>query len=375
MQRYLYSKLLQDLPKKMVVLTGPRQIGKTTLAKQLVTEFTHPIYLNFDDPADKQIIQKRYWPLNTDFLVFDEIHKQKNWKVYLKGVFDTRQDKQTILVTGSARLDTFRQSGESLAGRYFHYRLHPLSVRELKDQIEPYECINQLNYFGGFPEPFLANSEETSDRWRKQYYTDLVREDILDFSKIHEIKTIQLLLEMLRERVGSPLSYLSLSRDLQVSPNTIKNYVNILESLYIIFLIRPYYKNIARSILHEPKVYFYDSGYVKADDGIKLENTCAVCLQKHAHFLQDSKGKDIVLNYLRTKEGKEVDFVLAVDGELDTLIEIKLSDISPSKSLQYFANHFPITKAVQLVHNCRKPQQLNNLEIVPAGEWLANLEA
>ena len=131
MKRYLYDHILSDLKKKMVFLTGPRQVGKTYLAKNIQEEFKNSIYLNNDDIDDAVIIRKRGWAINNELIVLDEIHKMKGWKNYLKGTFDTRSPQQTFLVTGSARLETFRQTGDSLAGRYFSYRLHPLSVREL----------------------------------------------------------------------------------------------------------------------------------------------------------------------------------------------------------------------------------------------------
>lgn len=238
-----------------------------------------------------------------------------------------------------------------------------------------YEALSALNRLGGFPEPFLSASEDEANRWRRQYYTDLVREDIMDFSRINEIRALRLLLEMLRKRVGSPLSCTSLANDLQVAPNTVRKYVAILESLHIVFPIRPFHTNIARSILKEPKVYFYDSGYVDGDEGIRLENTVAVSLLKHVQFLQDAKGKEISLHYLRTKEGKEVDFCLAEKGTLTHLIEAKLSDDSVSANLRYFINRLPQAKAFQLVHNARHDQEADGASIVRAGEWLSQLAA
>jgi predicted AAA+ superfamily ATPase len=374
MKRYLYNHIHADLKKKMVFLTGPRQVGKTYLAKEIQKEFKNSTYLNNDDIKDSRIIRKKEWALNSELIVLDEIHKMKGWKNFLKGTFDTRNSRQTFLVTGSARLETFRQTGDSLAGRYFSYRLHPISVRELSGKVAPYEAVSMLNRLGGFPEPFLSGSDEEAARWRKHYFSDIVREDIMDYSRINEIRAIRLLLEMLRQRVGSPVSFSSMAEDLQVSPNTIRKYLNILESLNIIFIIRPFHKNIARSLLKEPKVYFYDSGYVEGDEGIKLENTVAACLLKNVHYLQDAKGSDLDLYYVKTKDKKEIDFALADKNALTDFIEVKLSDSGVSPHLRYFKERYPKTKAVQLVHNARYDTEVNGVQILRAGEWLAKLE-
>lgn len=380
MKRYLYSQILKDLKRQMVFITGPRQVGKTYLAKQIMPVFKRPQYLNYDAIEDRRIIQGRTWRINADLVIFDEIHKMKDWKNYLKGIYDSRPENQSILVTGSSRLETYRQSGESLAGRYLHLRLNPLSVRELKDVLQPYEALEKLNKLGGFPEPFLwgveeddSHSEEYAARWRNQYYTDLIREDIVEFSRIHEIRTMKQLVELLRSRVASPLSYKSLAEDLQVSPNTIKKYIQILESLYIIFLVKPYHKNIARSILKEPKLYFYDSGYIKGNEGIRFENTCAISLLKYVQYLYDASGKDIALNYLRTKDGKEIDFVIVVDNVPEQFIEVKLTENKPSRSLVNFNDRFPNTRSLQLVHNLRQEQHIKGIDIIQAGKWLSEL--
>lgn len=375
MDRYLYHPIKRDLSKKMVILTGPRQVGKTYLAKELMKEFRNAQYLNYDHYDDARIIHNQTWSLDADLLVLDEIHKMKNWKRFVKGIYDTRPKGQSFLITGSARLDTFRQTGESLAGRYFPYRLHPLSVREVRNSVSPREALSLLNRLGGFPEPFLSGSDSEAARWRNQYYTDLIREDILEFSRIHEIKAIRLLVEMLRERVGSPLSYTSIAGDLQIAPNTVRKYVDILESLCIIFLVRPFHANIARAILKEPKAYFFDSGYVKGDEGLKLENTCAVCLLKHAQYLQDTTGEDISLCYVRTRDGREVDFALRREDRITMLIEVKLTENKPTPGLLYFNGRIPDAAAFQLVQNLRQEESIKGVSVVAVGRWLSTLDA
>ncbi len=381
MKRYLFTQILKDLKRKMVFITGPRQVGKTYLSKQIAEKFSKTQYLNYDILEDRRIINEMQWRKNLDLLIFDEIHKKKNWKLFLKGVFDSKEENLKILITGSARLETFRQSGESLAGRYLHLRLNPFSVKELSNNLSPYNAIESLNKFSGFPEPLLNSLNENENdalefasRWSRQYYTDIIREDIVEYSRINEILTMKTLIELLRSKVGSPISYKNIAEDLQVAPNTIKKYIRILESLYIIFLVHPYHKNIARAILKEPKVYFYDTSFVKGDEGLLFENTCAVSLLKNTQYLFDAKGKDIKLNYLRTKEGKEVDFVITINGKAAQFIESKLSNNKPSNSLKYFSERFDSADFIQLVHNLHNEEDYNNIQIRKAGNWLSELE-
>jgi len=377
MKRYLDQIVLKDLASKAVVLTGPRQVGKTTLSRQLMGKFNLAQPLNWDVLADRMVLQKQSWSPAADLLVMDEIHKMPNWKTWLKGVIDARPNGQALLVTGSARIDTFRQSGESLAGRYFSFRLHPISVHEwcTQEGASPAIALDHLLERGGFPEPCLAPNAIEADRWRAQYFTDLIREDVLEFSRLHEITTMRLFIELLRERVGSPLSLASIARDLAVSPITLKHYLEILKALFIVFTIQPWHHNIARSMLQMPKVYFFDTGLVRGDPGIRLENAVAGMLLKQTDFLRDSTGQDAGLHYVRTKDCAEVDFALSNGQQLSHLIECKLSDTKPHAALTRFAAQFPQANAVQLVFNLRQEEFRNGIAITDAAKWLNGLAA
>jgi predicted AAA+ superfamily ATPase len=373
--RQLAENIRHDLGRKLVVITGARQAGKTTLARQLMADFEPAQYLNWDVPADRTLIAGNAWSPKARLVVFDEIHKMKDWKGFLKGAWDGRSPGQAMLVTGSARMDTFRQGGESLAGRYFNWRLHPFSVRELveKQGISPAEALALLLERGGFPEPCLASSATEADRWRAQYATDLIREDVLDFSRVHEVRTLQLLFTMLRERVGSPIKVSALAQSLQVSPSTAARYLDILEALYIVFRVTPWHRDVARSLLKEAKVYFLDTGLVIGDAGAKLENAVAAMLLKHCHHRQDAEGKAVALHTIRDKERHEIDFVLT-DGETVTdLIEVKRADPVPSAYLHRMAQRFTSARALQVVEELRQPAQHGLVEVVSAAPWLAGL--
>ena len=213
MKRRQTALILRDLTQKMVLLAGPRQVGKTFIAKQILKEYIKPVYLNYDSVQDKSIIENQAWLLSTDLIVFDEIHKMSDWKNYLKGIYDTKPDHTHILVTGSARLEVYNQLGDSLAGRYFLHRLLPLSVAELTQLKQPFEFDFLLEQ-GGFPEPFLASNKVEANRWRfGNISIALLATDVFEFDKVQNIKALRLIFELLRTKVGSPVSYLSITAE------------------------------------------------------------------------------------------------------------------------------------------------------------------
>jgi predicted AAA+ superfamily ATPase len=274
-------------------------------------------------------------------------------------------------------MDTFRQGGESLAGRFFGLRLHPISVREWCDHTaaEPEAALAHLLERGGFPEPCLASDATEAQRWRRQYFDGLVRNDVLEFSRIQEVAAIRLFAEMLRTRVGSPLSLASIARDLAVSPVTLKKYLAILEALYIVFVVRPWHHNIGRSVLQAPKVYFFDTGLVEGDEGIRFENLMATALLKQVQWQHDVLGQEAGLHYLRTKDGAEVDFAISEGKRLTHLVECKLSDDKPHRALLRFASEQGPVQAVQVVRNLRHAFFAGAIEVVPAPAYLRGLAA
>lgn len=371
MNRSLSPYIAKDLPRKIVLLTGPRQSGKTTLARMLVKDFD---YFNYDLAEHRVALIKKNWRRDCALVIFDELHKMKNWKSWLKGFYDTRGPAPPMMVTGSARLDTARKMGDSLAGRFFQYRLHPLDLKESKALMKPEEALDRLMRFGGFPEPFLEGDEIFYNRWKKSHHDIILRQDILDLESVRSIAYLETLIELMRSRVGSPVSYNSLAGDLQRDPKTIKRWLELLERMYVIFRATPYHKNIARSLLKEPKYYFYDTGQVYGDAGIKLENVVACALLKELHFLEDTLGCSCVLNYLRDKEGREIDFLIMIDNRPVLMIEVKWAEESLSRNFAVFSKYLPHTPGVQLVGKIEREKSFESgIRILDAARWLTDL--
>lgn len=365
--------LLRDLHRKIVLLAGPRQVGKTTLSKQLTSSC---IYLNYDASRDRRMMANEEWSRDTELVIFDELHKMKKWKSWIKGIYDSEGVKPALLVTGSARLDIARKAGDSLAGRYFSYRLHPLSVKECStvSREDSSEIMEKLLTVGGFPEPYLNGSEAFAKRWRRTHLDTILRQDLLDLERVRDIKSIEILLDMLRNRVGSMVSYSSLANDLQVSIHTVKHWLQILEDLYVIFSVRPYSKQIARSILKEAKYYFFDTGAIEGGKSARLENTIALGLLKELHYLEDTTGSRVSLHYLRDKKMREVDFLAVVDHQPAIMVEVKESDDSFSKNLFYFHSFLPGAKPYQVVYNLRRGKSKDSATMLSAREFLQRLD-
>jgi len=373
MKRSIEEQIKKDLDEKIVLLTGPRQVGKTTISKAVFPGNFE--YFNLDSGKDRLLIKNEAWKKDSDLVVFDELHKMRNWKRWLKGIYDTHGIRPRIFVTGSSRLDTYRKGGDSLAGRFFYFRLHPFSAAEIKEEFQPDAALDRIMSVGGFPEPFLKGNIAAAKRWQKTHIDRIIKEDIFDISSPHNIRGIETLVELLRQSVGSPIAYDSLARDLEVAAPTVKQWIKILESLYIIFTITPYAKNIARSLKKQPKVYFYDTGYIKDDPGARLENAVACALLKRLHYLEDTQGERCSLNYLKDKDKREVDFLTVRDGQPEKLIEVKLADVDV-KNLKHFSSLLPASaEPLVLVKDLSREQDQGRIKIRKAASWLSGLEA
>jgi len=374
MERYLTNYILDDLKKKIVLLTGPRQSGKTTLSKMLSNNFD---YLNFDNPEHRLGLIERSWDRSKNLIIFDELHKLKNWKSWLKGIYDTEGVQPRIIVTGSAKLDTYKKVGDSLAGRFFQFRLHPLDLKEIKTINDPDNLqivLEQLLDTGGFPEPYLEGSTRFYNRWKRSHLDIILKQDMIDLENVREITSVETLIQLLRKRVGSPVSYTSLAQDLQCSDKTIKKWLTILENMYVIFRVGPFHRNIGRSILKAPKYYFYDTGQVIGDSGTKLENLTACALLKEIHYIEDCYGEQAQLYYLKTKDNREIDFFVTRDEAPFLMIEVKWADSAPSRNFSIFDKYFPGVKKVQIVKKLdREKTYPDETEIRSAHNWLANL--
>ncbi len=345
-RRYLHSQVEADLDRKMVFVAGARQVGKTTLARSLLRSVpgSSSGYLNWDIPEHRERILRRQLPV-ADMWAFDEIHKYRSWRDFLKGVYDGRPPGQRILVTGSARLDFYRYSGDSLQGRYHLLRLHPFSVAEL--DIDSPADFEQLLQLGGFPEPFLGASEVEARRWSREYRNLLIREELVSLERVHDLGNLELLVLRLPDLVGSPLSINALREDLQVSHKTVATWIKILERLYAVFRLSPIGGPRIRAVKKTQKHYHLDWSLVP-DPAARFENLVAAHLLKWVHFEQDTAGRDLELRYFRDTDGREVDFVVTERGRPVKMVECTLTEGRLDRSLRYLKRRYPDADAWQL---------------------------
>ncbi|MFH0755508.1 MAG: AAA family ATPase [bacterium] len=387
--RYLYSPIISDLKNKMVFIGGPRQIGKTTLAKYIGEKnYKQYTYLNWDNNEDRKIILQRKFDAKSTLIVFDEIHKYKQWKNYIKGEFDKYKEKFNILVTGSARLDLYRKGGDSLMGRYHYYRLHPFSLTEILEIKPKIKILKKLIFpdikknitktfidlfnFGGFPEPFIKKNQKTLRRFHNERLDRLVKEDIRDLEQMRDLSTLQILVEILPEKVGSLLSLNALREDLQVAHKTISLWMDILEKFYYHFRIYPFSMKTIKSLRKEPKMYLWDWSQIQ-NESAKFENIIASHLLKMSHFLYDTEGYKVELSFLRDIEGREVDFLITVNKKPWMAIEVKLSDEQASKHLKYFIKKLNIPFSYQVVKQSGIDFWQNNIRTISADKFLSGL--
>ncbi len=337
----------------MMFIGGPRQVGKTTLSLEFLSppSVKSSGYLNWDRASDKTIILRDAIPLQNKTLVFDEIHKYRNWRGLVKGLFDKYHEDHRLIVTGSARLDHFRKGGDSLLGRYRYFRLHPLSVSEL-DLVASRIDLQTLLKFGGFPEPLFAQNENEHRLWQRERMQKVIMEDLRDLENVKEISLLLLLAEILPTRVGSPLSLKSLQEDLQVSQPTIDRWIHHLSNLYYCFSVSPFGAPKIRAVKKLKKIYLWDWSQVE-DPAFRFENLVASHLLKYCHFIEDTQGFQMELRYLRDTDRREIDFVVLKNRSPLFAVECKTGERNLSPHINYFSERTNIPEFYQ-VHMGRR---------------------
>lgn len=377
----------------MARIAGPRQVGKTTVCRSL-----SDAYLNWDNADDRRsllrgpaslagLLQLDRLRARPPVAVLDELHKYPKWKGLLKGFFDTHGDRVRLLVTGSSRLDVFRRGGDSLMGRYLLYRMHPWSVGECLRtdlpvrEIQPPREVAVADWdalweHGGFPEPFLRRDSRFTRRWRSLRQEQLSREDLREVAHITDLGTMETLMQLLAERSAQPLVYSNLAQEIQVAVDTTKRWIDLLGRMHYGFMVRPWFKNVAKALRKEPKWFLRDwSGL--ADDGARAETFVACHLLKAVEGWTDLGLGDFELRYLRDKQKREVDFLIVRDRQPWFLVEVKLTDAGLSPSLAHFQSQTKAVHAFQIVLNlpyepadCFK---VNHPVVVPAKTFLSQL--
>lgn len=402
--RQFYIKVWQELSseKSMVFIAGPRQAGKTTLSKLISRSYTNNYYFNWDiaehrtlffsNPSFFEGIRRK--DATAPMIIFDEIHKYKDWKNYLKGIYDQFHESYKFLVSGSGRLDIYQKGGDSLAGRYYMFHLFPFTIAELGSKNISIEAFlsdplyismgqakkhkgiwDLLSNLSGFPEPYLSGKAATYRRWSNTYSHQLIREDIRDLVDIKAITDVETLYFLLPSKTGSPLSVQSLANDLKVSYNTVRNWLEVFERFFLVFSIPTWTDKITRAIQKERKVYLWDAARIK-DPSARFENMVALELYRAVTLWNDMGYGMFSLHFVKNKEKQEVDFLLANNREPILLIEAKMADERPSKSLQLFQRALNVP-AVQLTSEGDSYRLVSNdrnkILIAPAYQWLSQL--
>lgn len=380
--------------RQMVFVSGPRQVGKTTLCEAFQT-----LSLNWDIGAEREIILKGEQAVAEaagvsearhalPVLTLDELHHYPSWKRFLKGLFDAYWKRMRILVTGSARLNVYKRGGDSLMGRYFPYRMHPLSVGEILHPIlngeelfrEPKDIGDErwqrLLDYGGFPEPYSRGDRFFSGRWRRLRFEQLMREDIRKDTSIRELDQMETFAKILGERSGEQLIYASLGREINVSEVTARNWVSTLVSFFFGFRVFPWSKHLANAIRKTPKWYLRDWSGIK-DAGKRNETFVACHLLKAVEFWTDLGFGEYDLYYVRTKWKQEVDFLVTKDGAPWFLAEVKMADRQLSQTLSDMQKTLKVPHAFQIVMDMPFVEtDLFSYEdpvVVPARTFLAQL--
>lgn len=358
----------------VIVITGPRQSGKTTFIQNNFPDFT---YFNLEDPSTRNRIEADpvgFFRTNPENIVIDEIQRIPDLLSYIQVHVDTHHKMGSIIVSGSQNLLISERISQSLAGRAAYSKLLPLSQNELRHS--KYMEHNYLQYIlnGNYPAIFSRNIAPRS--FYSQYIATYVERDVRMIKAVDDLSLFQKFMQLLAGRIGNILNVSSLANDVGISPNTVESWLSVLEASYIVFRLQPYYDNVGKRLIKSPKIYFYDTGVLttllnidSTDElshhyaiGNIFENMIITEILKKLN----NNGSSSDLYFYRDNHGNEIDVV--VDAGLKKIpIEIKSSATYNKlfhKGLNYWRDHIDSNAKGFIVYGNTESFPVNNDSIV-----------
>ena len=313
----------------VTAITGPRQCGKSTMVKQIISNMdVDVLYLDLERPSDLQKLENAEWFLTSQkkkLICIDEIQRRPNLFPLIRSLVDEWDRSGCFIVLGSASRDLLKQSSESLAGRIVYKQLTPLLFSEINNHFTVEEYFER----GGFPRSLLSKSDKLSFEWRRSFISTFLERDLLQW--VHFTPTtMNRIWQMLAHLNGQTVNYSHLGNALNISNQTVKNYIDLMESTYMVYLVQPYSSNLGKRLVKSPKVYVADAGIASTLLGIKsfqeLSGHPSLGALWEQIVLSNLKGvcPDADIYYYRTTNGAEIDFVVKNNNRIFA-IECKAS--------------------------------------------------
>jgi predicted AAA+ superfamily ATPase len=333
--RYVEASVLKSITNfPVTAVTGPRQCGKSTLVKHLLEQHPQSIYLDLERPSDLQKFEDADWFLTSQkgkLICIDEIQRQPELFPLIRSLVDEWNMPGCFLILGSASRDLLKQSSESLAGRIAYKRLTPF----LREELERTYSMEKYLSAGAFPRSLLTDNAKFSFEWRENFISTFLEKDLLQWTGFTPT-TMRRLWQMLAHVNGQTVNYSTLSGSLGISSVTVKNYIDLLASTYMVEVVPPYISNLGKRLVKAPKIYISDSGITATLLGLhsfeELSGHPAFGAIWEQIVLSNLKGlyPNAEFFYYRTTNGSEVDFIMKIRGKL-FILECKAS-FSPSLS-------------------------------------------
>lgn len=358
-ERYLQEIALQFRVHPVCALLGPRQVGKTTLAKMYAQKFhnNNAAFFDLENPVDLLRLENPMLAISNiieTLIVIDEVQLRPDLFQILRVIVDKDREKHRFLILGSASRDLIKQSSETLAGRIGYIELNPLSLFEVSDS-------NKLWLRGGFPLSYLAQTTEDSFQWRKNYITTFLERDLPALGFPIPPMLIRRFWMMLAHYHGKTINYSDMAKSLMISDNTVRRYVDILAGTFMIRILYSWYENISKRQVKSPKIYFRDSGILNALLGIETFEQIQTNPQLGSFW--EGYALEEILRYLQATSPEQAFFwATQAHAELDLLILYK------TKKIGFEFKYADAPSTTRSMHSAIKDLNLDHLFVIYPGD-------